>query len=330
MKNAARVAAAAGLGLTLAFTAAPVVAMAEGTEVVAAEDQPTLSQDGKTLSISSDEQLKYAVEHATDESYGSVVTWQLAAGAYNWPKRSDGLSPYYLNLRANVSLADDPNGSTTIVGHVWYGADGSSETITVSHIRFTPGEDKDLALQWSNSASLSSSTIVVENCTFDGWTYGVQLCNGSGNSLSVKDSIFTNTFCGVSANTSYSNSLTVSNLDTPDGLYAVQDFNTSGTNNHYKTDEDFSNKTGAVDDVDVPTSWEAVATIGDAQFIGTLEDAVAELNKASDATNATITLNGDVTLEQMLVIKKPVTINGNGHTISGANDFQVHPSVPPS
>lgn len=75
VKNAARVAAAAGLGLTLAFAAAPVVAMAND----AAVETPADGQEGATVvNISTATQLADAIKNQGD---GQV--WNLAAGTYD-------------------------------------------------------------------------------------------------------------------------------------------------------------------------------------------------------------------------------------------------------
>lgn len=335
-KGGARFAAMAGLGLSLAFGVAPATAMATDDAVPPvvsqAEEQPTYQPDNKRLTINSDAQLQYALEH--QDEYAGATDWQFGPGEFNWPARTDIAGN--LQLNAPVSLYGDGSGTTVIKGHVWYSANDNDAEIKVSNIKFVSRTgDEEVALQWSNSAALTNSSILVEDCTFEGWKYGVQLCNGSGNALTIDNTFFDHNFCAVSVNSDGENRLVMNNSWTYASSYAVQDFDLGDQsaleNYYYKNGEDYSNKLNAVDasDVKVPDTTEAALDGENGLVFGTLEKLVESIEKSEDGNGTTVYLNRDVALDKGenidIAAGAMITIVGNGHTIKfhGSNGGEV-------
>ncbi|MEE0510706.1 MAG: hypothetical protein UDG94_05705, partial [Peptococcaceae bacterium] len=269
--------------------------------------------------VNSPSELESAIASAND---GDTIT--LEAGTYD-------LTTSPLIIEKRVNLVGAGADKTTIIGQVQYkfSEDQNGNTLTVSNLTIKPNATTDVqGLQFcgdkpNNGYNLN---IVVENCVFDNWQYGITMnSHANGYDLTVKNCRFPSTLCAVSFNydTVTTNQIANNSVEfdgtniVDEGCYAVQKFNNnyapeSFSDKYFATVEDF-NKDNAVE-TNPTLATNAVAKIGNT-FYADLQSAV---NAAPGSTATTIDLINDITLTQSIILASDqnITINGNGKTIS--------------
>ena len=229
-----------------------------------------------------------------------------------------------LDLSKRVNLKGDGAGNTTIVGAVSYtlAATTGSENaaISVSDITFQSGDSNVQGLQFKGAQGTEQKVAVsVSNCVFDGWMYGITVnSHANGVKLTVSDTDFSTTWCGVSINVSAQNEGYAANntltfgsgiIVSPNGC-AAQKFNNLTSNhegykdNYYKEPTDYAN-----DD-----SMESNPSVS---AVGTYEALVAAVNEATGTDVTTIFVTDDITLTSGINVSgKKLNVVGNGNTIS--------------
>ena len=267
-------------------------------------------------SVNNPSELESAIASAED---GDTIT--LAAGTYDFTT-----SPLIIEKRVNLVGAGADQ--TTIVGQVQYkfSKDQNGETLTVSNLTIKPNATTDVqGLQFRGDVPNNgyNLNIVVENCVFDNWKYGITMnSHANGYDLTVKNCRFPSTLCAVSFNYDIKtvgqmadNSVVFDGTNTIDeGCYAVEQFNNDTTPENdscFETVEDYNNGTPVANKPTFVTN--AVAKIGNV-FYSNLQDAVT----ASGTTVSTIDLINDITLTKGISVPTGanITVNGNSHTIN--------------
>lgn len=269
--------------------------------------------------VNSPSELESAIASAED---GDTIT--LEAGTYDLT-----ISPLVIEKRVNLVGAGSDK--TTIIGQVQYkfSEDQNGNTLTVSNLTIKPTATTDvqgLQFRGNNTNNGYNLKIVVENCVFDNWKYGITMnSHANGYDLTVKKCRFPSTLCAVSFNydTVTTNQIADNSVKfdgtniVDEGCYAVQKFNNnyapeSFSDKYFVTVEDF-NKDNAVE-TNPTLVTNAVAKIGNT-FYADLQSAV---NAVPSSTATTIDLINDITLTQSVILasNQDITINGNDKTIS--------------
>ena len=269
------------------------------------------ADDDANTTITDATSLKTAVENATA---GATIT--IPAGTYDvgsW------------NINNPVSLTG--SGKVTLKGQIIYkdGPDNkisnaTNITISVKNINFEATDSvNNQGLCFSTG--VTKYTLIVEECAFDGYKYGITANSGAtSNTLSVSDLTFENTGCAFSF--AGGNTLnTDGSLDLGGALAAQYFISGGGAVNYYYEDinsflEDQSNNfENAAPDISVSTSDRLVTT-------------QTELNNAltNASNNATILIGADIALDEngldgTMISGKTLTIIGNGRTLSFTNDL---------
>ena len=312
------------LTLCLVIGMVPLAASAEGEEETGEpETSPkTIYVDATNGDDSNDgsngnavKTLTKALEKAT---HGDTIN--LAAGEYTGPEDR------YAGAVVSLTGTD----GTVIKGGLWMGGTGdasdesnliSVSSITVKDITFQNTEEG-----WSNSglgfSHIKGATITVEDCTFTGFNHGVHMNTGSGTTLTVSNSKFSDVFIAMSAQADTGTLVIGDGNQIKDATFAAQVFG-GDKNYHYTTEEAYDKAFNAegeetgMDRFDNSGLDASEYTTG----VNTVVKTAEELKNAiENKTEANIYLGDDFTLENPINITTgaKITINGNGNTITFA------------
>ena len=231
-----------------------------------------------------------------------------------------------LSVPHTVNIQGGGKDVTTLNGSISYNANGSGTAVSVSDITMAATEaNSNHAI---NFGSLTSSTINVSDCSFEGYQFGIGVnSSATGNTLNIARTEFDDVWCALGIK--YGNTLgTLDEIRTSDGCYAVQIFGRPDgegydygafyeTVESYQQDPQLKNPDWAPEDGRWPTNYEAytVDTDGTRNY-GTLKELV---EKVETGNSASIYMNGKVTLESGEYIKVAqganIKVIGNGNTI---------------
>ena len=258
--------------------------------------------------------LQSAIKSASD---GDTIT--LAAGEYDLTT-----SPLVITKRVNLVGAGADQ--TTITGQIVYqfSEDQSGNTLTVSNLTIKPnGADLEgLLFRGNEPNSGYNLNIIVENCSFDNWQFGIAMhSHANGYNLTVKNCRFPSTLCAVNYNYDVetsgqlaNNSVTFKGSNIVDeGLYAVQKYDNKTeeqlSNKYFATIEDYINGNAVEQNPTLVSN--AVAKVGNT-FYSDLQNAVAAAAGPGDV----ITLLKDLASNQKITLNAGVTLDGNGHSLT--------------
>ena len=264
--------------------------------------------------------LQSAIKSADD---GDTIT--LAAGTYD-------LTTSPLVIEKRVNLVGAGADQTTITGQIVYkfSEDQSGNTLTISNLTIKPnGADLEgLLFRGNEPNSGYNLNIIVENCSFDNWQFGIAMhSHANGYNLTVKNCRFPSTLCAVNYNYDVETSGQVANNSVTfegsnivdEGLYAVQKYNNKTeellSNKYFATIEDYINGNAVEQNPTLVSN--AVAKVGNT-FYSDLQSAVIAASTPGDI----ITLVKDLTSDQKIMLNAGVTLDGNGHslTYTGGNE----------
>ena len=308
VKNVARVAAAAGLGLSLAFTAAPVVAMAD--EVAPVETPANDAGESSTVEISTTDELVDAIEgqNAAQNLAGKTVVL-----------KNDIALHATLNIKAINNLVIDGQGYTITAAGDFnkdeYGQLGlvkpeNCNGITIKNVKIVATSATERLLDIYDCDNVSLENVIVDNSA------------GKKSPLIINQSHVTingqlNVVTGPNNGFNYAIDVDARNAEGGASLSMGEKGNLSiagdGFFNGVQVEKGGTASLGDSWTESGSTYKQYVATVGEKSFT-TFEDAVeAALN-----TDEPVELNADVYQPDWinLAIDAQLTINGNGHTIS--------------
>ncbi len=258
------------------------------------------------IQIKSNEELANAI---SQQKKGQ--TWILAAGEYALGN---------VQLTQPVNIVGAGADKTTLVGSVIFGNGGwndgggedAAKEITWKGVtlKAPAGENANhQGLCWSTG--VESYVLNVQDCVFDGWKYAIGVNSGAtGNTLTVSDTEFVNTFCAISVKAT--NTLDAGEgVTTPEGCFAVQKFGgESQVNDYYYTVLDAETNTGAVagSDITAPSTWPAAAAIG-SRYYDSIQGAI---NAASSGDDILI-FDGEHVENISVPANKVLTLKGQSH-----------------
>lgn len=206
--------------------------------------------------------------------------------------------------------------------------------MTVSNLTIKPnGADLEgLLFRGNEPNSGYNLNIIVENCSFDNWQFGIAMhSHANGYNLTVKNCRFPSTLCAVNynydvetSNQKANNSVTFKGSNIVDeGLYAVQKYdNKTGeqlSNKYFATIEDYINGNAVEQNPTLVTN--AVAKVGNT-FYSDLQSAVIAALTPGDI----ITLVKDLTSDQKIMLNAGVTLDGNGHSLTYTGGDSANPT----
>ena len=212
-----------------------------------------------------------------------------------------------LTIEEAVSLQAAEGAAVTIQGQILYKNISSPNSISIKGITF---EATDTVFNQAIclSQGIDGVTLNVSDCSIEGYNYGVTANAGAKGTINLSDTMFVDTGCAVSVN-STSSIGTFDNTDIGNG-FAVQYFvsGQNGANNFYNTFKSYTDDTKHdTPDVDGASN----------KLVFNETDLRNAVNAATgdDATEICIAKN--ITLTSGINVSgKKLNVVGNGHTIS--------------
>ncbi len=205
-------------------------------------DKKPLIKEGNWPAVAEADGYYYgSVQKAVDQAEEGA-TIHLKAGTYEIGR---------LDVKKLVNMEGAGAEETVLKGCLVYSVDATEEAMSVSNLTLQADDsNNEKAIIWSmrtdsqHTGTLTDCDLTVDHCIIKDFKYGVALdTNASSCNLAVTNTVFENTWCGVSTKTESTGDLVLEQTTT-DGEYIIQAFGAAASgegteNKYYETVEDY-------------------------------------------------------------------------------------------